>query len=327
MHIKYIKAGNFLLATLLLVIPMLLNTPTGAQFPGLESRDFALVFRINGYEQEGVFGEPSSLALDEKNGLLYIADSKAGSVDAFSLQGVPKFQFDAGKGLKSPIGLAVDKQGSLYISEDGPGPIKIIDSEGETSTFDLPTGEGQNPPRPGRMVFDKDSNLYVVDRANSRICVLDSERHLKFEVGKPGSGRGEFKSLQDVAVDQQGRIYALDSSGTPVQVFDKKGKYLYRFGFQGSGMEDLLGPSGLFVDRNCQAWIADRGQHTLKVFDRSGTYLRRFGSYGVDEGVLFQPVDAEMDKFGRIYVAEAGARRVQVFSLRRPFEPLTPSGL
>ena len=290
-----------------------------------DARDFVFCFSVSGYEQETWFEEPSALALDERAGLMYVADAKADSVAVFSLQGVPKSQSASKGAVKAPIGLAVDREGNLYVSENEGGPIKIINPKGEVSALDLPAG-GESA-RPGRMAVGRDGSLYVADRAACRIYVFDKERKLKFTFGGKGDKRGEFKTLQDVAVDRQGRIYALDSAGVPVQVFDKKGKYIYRFGFRGDGAEDISSPAGLFVDQNDQIWVVDRGRHCLKVFDRSGSFLRKFGKYGVAEGSLFQPMDAEMDRFGRVYVLEAGARRLQVFSLSQPFEPFAPAGL
>ena len=298
-----------------------------AQSLDQDARSLGFCFRVNGFDQDTVFGEPSGVALDERAGLIYLADSKFGRVYALTLQGVPKTEYGPGKGLEAPIGLAVDKQGNLYVSESSGGPIKVIDSKGDVTKLDLPTTEGDAVPKPGRMVFDRDDNLYVVDRANCRVLILDKDRKLKLSVGGKGDKRGQFKALWDVAVDRQGRVYALDSEGTPVQVFDKKGKYIYKFGFRGDGEEEIMYPSGIFIDQNDQIWVVDRGRHALKVFDRSGTFLRKLGAYGTDEGYLFQPADAEIDGLGRIYVAEAGARRLQVFSMSRPFEPFNPPGL
>ena len=315
------------LTKLLIFLLVLLTTATHAQIPASEDRDFALCLRVNGYEPDTNFLDPTGLALDNRSGTMYIADAKDGTVSAFSLQGVPKSRYGFHEELKNPLALAVDKQGNLYVSETDGGPIKIISPKGEVTKFELPTEEGAKPPKPGRMTFDRDGSLYVVDRENNRILVFDKDRQLKLKIGGTGDKRGQFKKLEDVAVDRQGRIYALDSTGYPVQVFDKKGKYLYRFGYRGEGDEDISFPAGLFVDQNDQVWIVDRGQHALKVFDRSGQFLHRFGVYGLEESMLFQPIDADMDSFGRVYILEAGARRLQVFSLSRPFQPLAPSGL
>ena len=308
----------------------LLLTITGAASDladpfGQRGRELTFYYSVNGYERDAWFGEPAALALDERSNLLYVADRKDGTIDAFSIQGIAKFRYGAKEKLGPPLAVAVDKKGNIYVAENIGGPIKIIDSKRQITTLQLEAAEGDDTPKPGRMTFDRDGNLYVVDQANCRLYVFDKERKLKIKLGGRGEKRGEFKMLQDVAVDRQGRIYALDAMGIPVQVFDRKGKYIYRFGFHGEGDRDLGFPTAIAIDRNDQLWIVDKGQHALKVFDRVGTFLRRFGSYGLGEGTLFHPVDLEIDSFGRVFVAEAGARRLQVFTLSRPYEPFTPA--
>lgn len=311
-----------------ILLVILLGLTAAACFGYAFGSGFNFFLLITGFRDDTFFGEPCAVAVSDRAGNLYVADSKFGTVDVFSVLGMPVEQYGRGCGLSAPIGVGVGKDGRVWVSEKGSPALRVIDKEGASSSFDVPVPEGDSDPQPGRMDFDRDGNLYLVDEANCRICVFDKDGNLKLRVGGKGFKRGEFEKLRDVAVDETGRIYALSDSGTPVQVFDKKGKYIFRFGFQGDGPEDIAVPAGLFVDRNFQVWIVDRGQHCLKVFDgRSGEYLRTFGYYGVNEGELAQPVDAAMDSSGRIYIAEAGTRRVQIFSLDNPFEPFKPNGL
>lgn len=315
---------------LIAILSLVMLISAARSYAGLfdqDPRDFALSSVITGYESNNMFGEPASLALDERSGTIYIADSKAGVIDVFTLQGVPVSQYGSGNDLKSPIGVAVDDKGCIYVSERDGGPIKVINRKDHDSKIDIPAGEDKVTPKPGRMTFDKDGNLYVVDQATNCILVMNKDLKLDHRIGSYGKKRGQFKSLQDVAVDRQGRVYALDSTGVPVQVFDKKGKYLYRMGFQGDDTQDISLASGLFIDQNDQIWIVDKGQHSLKVFDRSGTFLRKFGYYGTGESTLYYPIDAGMDKMGKIYVLESGGRRLQIFSLLNPYAPFTPPGL
>ena len=85
-------------------------------------------------------------------------------------------------------------------------------------------GQDKEPPKPGRMTFDHDGNLYVVERANCQIFVFDKDRKFKFKFGGIGDKRGEFKLLQDVAVDRQGRIYATDSRWSADPGIRQKGR-------------------------------------------------------------------------------------------------------
>jgi len=300
------------------------SSPSMSQLDGHRS-DLEYIFSITGYEENNWFGKPSAIAIDERHSLIYVADAKQGAIYSFGLNGTPQDYYGTKQDLRCPVGLAVDKEGNLYIAEDAGGPIKVIMSNQEVKNLPLPTDESEEVPKPGRMTVDNEGNLYVVDRLNSRIYVLDKEHKVKFTIGGKGEKKGQFKSLCDVAVDQNGRIYALDSMGAPVQVFDKKGKYLYKFGFRGEGVENIASASAIHVDRLGQVWVTDKGQHCIKIFDRSGTFLKNLLSYGTEPGALLEPIDIEMDRYGRVYVAEENGRRIQVFLLSRPFEPFEPA--
>lgn len=287
-------------------------------------KDFTSIQIITSYDEYTGFNTPTSLAINSKSGKMCIVDKDAGSVYLMSMQGLPMKRLGSEAGVKSPAGAAIANDGSIYIADEETGSVSVISPDGSQKVIELPAPESGKTPTPGRMSIDRNGNLYVTDKINSRICVFDKDNKLKFQFGKNGIKHGEFKFLEDVAVDRLGRIYAADSSGTPIQVFDKKGKYLYRFGFKGGGDEDISFAAGLFIDPNDQVWIVDQGAHCLKVFDRNGAFLRKFGEYGTEQGLLFQPIDADMDSLGRVYVLEAGAKRLQVFMLRRSFERFTP---
>lgn len=321
-HEITIRMAGIGLALCLAVLALFPLAANAAPFDS-GSPEFSFHYGINGYAPGGWFDDPSTLALDRQSNLIYVADMKAGKVDAFSFQGIAKFQYGAKNGLKAPLGIAVDKRRNIYVSENSGGPIEIIDTKGAVTTLEIPVMEGDAPPMPGRMTFDQDGNLYIVERANCRIYVFDKDRKLKLKFGGIGNERGMFKMLNDVAVDRQGRIYALDAQGIPVQVFDPKGNLIYSFGTVGDGDQNLSRPAGLFIDRNDQVWIVDKDDHALKVFDRSGAFLRKFGDYGLGEGTLFYPVDVVLDNSGRVYVLESGSRRLQVFTLKRPLEPFS----
>ncbi len=286
----------------------------------------AFRYAIRDFQGHERFQDPTALALDTKKGLLYVADRAAGTVFVYSTLGIARTRLDDKDGVKAPIGLAVDRRSTLYISEDDGGPVQVLPFNGTMTTLALPAaGEKGLPPKPGRLATDRDDNLYVVDRANGRVCVFDRAQKFKYAVGSLGDKEGQFKELQDIAVDRQGRLYALDATGPAVQVFDGKGHYLYTFGTHGEAPEQLSFPTALFIDRQDQVWIVDRPRHALKVYDRMGTFLLTFGTYGQGEGELFHPLDAALDDTGHLFVLEVGALRVQAFTVTRPFEPFTPS--
>ncbi|MGO8672205.1 MAG: NHL repeat-containing protein [Capsulimonadaceae bacterium] len=298
-----------------------LNGPTGTT-----TGEFTLAYVVTRASGANRFEEPCAVQLDERAGLVYVADQKAGTVTAFNRVGNERFQYGAEQGLVRPIGLAVSENGDVYVSDDDTGSVSIITPHGDVSKLNFPS-QGDTPAKPGRMTFDREGNLYVIDRATGQIDVFDKQQKLKLTFGGIGNQHGMFKDPQDVAVDWQGRIYVVDSASVPIQVFDRNGSYMNSFGDAEADDQYLTYPTAVFVDRNSQIWVVDRGLDCLKVFDRTGTLLRTFGSYGQQEGSFFHPVDVACDSFGRVYVAEIGAQRVQAFTLSRPFEPFDMSAL
>jgi DNA-binding beta-propeller fold protein YncE len=304
----------------LLVLAFGKRSDAALRFQSPNLPDFLPYYCVRGYHSNSGFENPTSLSFGGRKGGVYVADTGSAAVDAFNFQGVPASQYGTKNGLHAPFGVAVDSHGNIFVSEADGGPIKIIDSKGNITTLDIPAVPSDREPKPGRLIFDYDGNLYVVERANCRILVFDKHLDLKMTIGGLGNKQGQFKMLQDVAVDRQGRIYALDSMlPVPVQVFDRGGNFIYRFGTLGEADQDLSLPSALFVDRNDQVWIVDKTAHALKVFNRAGIFLRKFGTYGPGVGQLFYPIDGAIDDLGRVYVLESGARRFQVFKLNQPF--------
>ena len=105
-------------------------------------------------------------------------------------------------GIRSPGGLAIGPDGSLYVAESQTSRIRKIDLQGNISRF-AGTGEpgfsGDGGPAteaklksPYRMVFDTQGNLYFTDRDNNRIRRIDS-RGIITTV----AGHGNIGWLQD----------------------------------------------------------------------------------------------------------------------------------
>ncbi|MBI2843884.1 MAG: 6-bladed beta-propeller [Armatimonadetes bacterium] len=279
------------------------------------------LFAINGFHDGSKFDKAADLAVDDKQNLVFVCDSGSGTVDAFSRQGIAKFQIGKQEKVESPTAIAFDRSGNLYVAVDNATKIYVLDRKNELVRVINVRSEAGDNTMIGRMTVGHNDSLYVTDVAGQRVLVFDKEGKLVLTFGASGSERGKFQSIEDIAVDRQDRIYVTDATGIPVQVFDKSGKFIYKFGARGPFDEDFVQPSGLTVDRFDQVWVVDSAAHRIKVFDRLGFFLTSFGDYGMGEGSLFYPTHVELDNLGRIYVLERGLRRLQVFTLERPFQP------
>lgn len=138
---------------------------------------------------------PTGLVIDSKDNL-YISDSgnervrkidtKTGIITTVAGTGKRGFSGDNEKAtvakLFNPLGLAVDVNDNLYIVDRGNNRIRMINKEGVISTV-VGTGNSgfsgdgglatkANLTNPTGIAFDKNNNLYIVDRGNNRIRMV-----------------------------------------------------------------------------------------------------------------------------------------------------------
>lgn len=216
-----------------------------------------------------------SLGLD---GTIWVADrcGKSGAAGGESCSGAsaninPIFQFDtSGKLLKSwgagmfvsPHKLAIDKEGNLWLADNGGHQIFKLTPDGKVllmlgkkgvagpgvDEFDAPTDVAIAP----------NGDIFVGDghsgggtaSGNARIMKFDKNGKFLKAWGKKGMGPGEFDVIHTLAMDSQGRLFVGDRQNNRVQIFDQDGKFIaqwFQFGR----------PSGMYIDKNDVLYVAD----------------------------------------------------------------------
>ena len=160
---------------------------------------------------------------------------------------------------------------------------------------------------PVDLAADRDENMYIVDRGNNRIQVLDRRGRFLREWGGRGFGKGSFDSPTTIAIDRgTGVLFVLDTGNNRVQKFDLQGKYLLEFGRLGSGRGEFNKPSDLAIDRKGNLFVADLGNNRIQKFDPSGAFIEEWGRYAQQRkgNDLDNPVSLAFssDGFGFLYV-------------------------
>ncbi len=102
-----------------------------------------------------------------------MADSQNDRVVIYDLFG--NFLKSLGEGiLRNPSGVAVDQDDLVYVANTDKNSVAIFDSEGnvvlEYGTWGSGMGNFSNPTD---LKLGRDDRLFVVDSANSRICVFE----------------------------------------------------------------------------------------------------------------------------------------------------------
>ena len=92
-----------------------------------------------------------------------------------------------------------------------------------------------------------------------------------------GSGNGQFRFPEGIAVDGSGNVYVTDQQNHRVQVFNSSGEFLRKWGSFGSGDGQFDFPRGIAVDISGNVYVTNSRDNRVQVFSSSGEFLRKWG--------------------------------------------------
>lgn len=256
---------------------------------------------------DATLNEPRSVIADSA-GNVYIGDFRNNRVRKVGLDG--KISTVAGTGvegdrgdgglatqaeLSTPLGLALDSQGNLYVAESGNNRVRKVNaSDGKISTVagngEVGFGGDGGPATAARFNFlsgialDRQNNLYIVDQGNYRVRKVNAS---------------------------DGRISTIAGTGEP--------------GYSGDGIQAstaLLNETRLITtDAAGDLYLADQVNNRIRKISLStgvittvaGTGL---GGFGGDNGapataLLSFPTGVALDAQGNLYIADGGNHRIR----------------
>ena len=172
-----------------------------------------------------------------------------------------------------PVDLAVDRDGSVYCSDEYENLILVYSADGDRlgQWGETGSGEGQFD-GPSGLAFDADDNLYVVERDSNRVHKLTPDGETILTWGEEGDGEGQFDMPWGVAIDSEGFVYVADWRNDRIQKFTPEGEFCASFGESGTGEGQFHRPSSVAVDARGTIYITDWGNERVQVLGPDGEF-------------------------------------------------------
>ncbi|RLB82952.1 MAG: hypothetical protein DRH17_04135 [Deltaproteobacteria bacterium] len=264
---------------------------------------------ITGNKEIGYLGLLGGVFFDENKNRLYATDTTNHRILAFDADFKYISEFTGGGALAFPASIVKDSKGTFFVTEPTEGRVLVIDiARKSIKPIDFSAVPEGNTIYPGHMAVDSADHLYIVDKANARILVFDSNLQFERQV-LVKEGRG----LRDVKVDTAGRIYALSTLDGSIRVYDNQGNLLLRFGKRGSNKGEFDFPVSLAIDQRGLIYVVDQHKNQVLVFNKKGQFLFAFSQLGWREGRLHLPSFIYINRSGQIFVVDRENARISIF--------------
>ena len=184
-----------------------------------------------------------------------------------------------GKVPKDPLGIAVNSEGLIAVSDAEGHCILLYNAKGEYQQELGSYGENKGQLNtPLDIIFINDDEVLVVDSENHRLQQFNVKTGNSVKsFGKQGTGAGEFNFPTGVCMNDSGNIVVTDLCNERVQVLTEDGEHVLTIGENG----ELDRPIECVYWRNTYI-VSSYENHILNLFDCNGTLLYQIGESGTE---------------------------------------------
>jgi DNA-binding beta-propeller fold protein YncE len=200
---------------------------------------------------EGIFTDPAENLYfgDFDNHRIRRVDGKTGIITTIAGSGKQDSSGDGGlavdAGVQFPSGVAVDRGGNVYISQDGDGPksgrVRRVDANSGVITTVAGSAKatlstdgpalGVGLDFPSSLQLDPKGNLYVLEGTNDRVRYIDAHTQIIMTVAGPTDGFGgdggpavmaKLDYPRSIAIDSDGNLYVADTDNHRIRRVDAR---------------------------------------------------------------------------------------------------------
>jgi len=208
-----------------------------------------------------------------------------------------------------PHGIAVDKEGNIYVSDSYSRRVHVLNIE-KQSIGELVNAYGWDVPL-GVAVDDKNELVAVADAGANKVYIFDRRsRSIERIIG----GEGGFRNPVGVAFDPDRKIiYINDSKIHEVHSYTLDGKFISKVAYAGAGVGDVYHPALMDTDNEGKLYVVDTMNFRLQIFDPTGGPTVAFGEHGDRPGMFARPKGVAVSDDGYVFVTDAAFGNFQIF--------------
>lgn len=225
---------------------------------------------------------------------------------------IPVFVLSINSSLKSPSGIAIDRDNNMYVTDSGDSEIKKFNADGHLllswSQMGSSSGQFRNPSG----IFVSDKYVYVADTGNSRIAMFNKTGGFLYSWGTQGKGAGMFQTPMAIDSDHRGELFVGDAEQGTIQLFDSIGTYKDHIDSSLADSASFLGIKALAFDSHDNMYAVSTDNRILKYSD-IGEFQNFYGLGGTGDGEFASPSAIAVDSKNSIYVADTGNHRIEKF--------------
>ena len=249
----------------------------------------------------------SSIAVDRQDNVYVSLRCKQAPICKFDPQGNFIKSFGSQIPFSRPHGLYIDKDDTVWFTDDGLSVVWHIDQDGNQLDMLGTYGKGSDTGYDFLYVDPSDQTeptnfMYVDEQGNNRHAQVKNSAYLSIKrMGPPFNKPTKIVRLED------GTSVISDGYGNAaVHVFDQNNQLVRSWGGPGTQPGRFSIPHALWVDRYDRVWVCDRENERMEIFDLQGKLLKILRCN-------LMPFDVWTDE-NYSYVIE-GDGRISIFSL------------
>jgi DNA-binding beta-propeller fold protein YncE len=239
----------------------------------------------------------------------------------------------------NPIGIALDAQGNIYVSDSFNNRIRKITKAGVVTTFagngtaGYANGAGASAQfyGPQGLTVDAQGNVFVADFGNNVIRKISTAGIVSTVAGNTTTGYvdgagatvAEFNGPAAVAVDKQGNLYVADFNNNMIRKITSAGVvstvagtttagYVNATNNATTGVYALFNnPNGIVLDATGNMYVSDIGNNAIREITPAGVVTTIAGGPGQTD-LIGNPGGLALDAKGNFYITDETGRVIEL---------------